>query len=134
MDFILMRKHKQTTMKIDGVTITVDAGVRKLIRQFHELPGVETYHSCQGHRGATDAYVHFGGPGACQLLVPLAQMILSEHWTTCQNRPVCRGSFGRSVRLEVTGTGMVLRWDPKDYRRLLLMIANLRKSFPVGHE
>ena len=46
-----MKKHQQTSLTIRGKTISVDVGVRELIRQLNALPGVETYYSCQGHGG-----------------------------------------------------------------------------------
>jgi hypothetical protein len=124
-----MKKHQQTTLTIRGKTISVDVGVRELILQLNALPGVETYYSCQGHRGQPTAYVYFGGPGALKLLLPLAQMILSEEWVWSARRQchVCRGCYGRLMTLEICGTGIVLRWNPKHYRRVLAMAAGLEK-------
>ena len=119
-----MTTHKQLILNVRGQHISVDRGVRDLILHLNNLPGVETYYSCQGNDGEEDAYVQFGGPGAFSLLSPLAQAILREGvlWGG-KHRHACCGCLGMTVTLEIYGNGIALRWQPWDYRRVLRIVA-----------
>lgn len=123
-----MKAHRQITLNIHGQHIEVDRGVRDLILQLNRLPGVQSHFSCQGDPGEEDAYVRFGGPGAFPLLPLLARAILKEEkiWRR-KHRHVCCGCRSMSVTLEICGDGIALRWQPWDYRRVLKIVAGLRK-------
>jgi hypothetical protein len=124
-----MKKHRQTTLRVHEKNIAVDWGVRDLIRQLNAIPGIEAYYSCQGNHGANNAYVLFGGANSLVLLIPLAQAIFQEQsqWRD-QHRHVCRGCPSMTVSLEVSGLGISLRWDFRDYHRVLRMVTALRKA------
>ena len=120
--------HKQIQIMVRGQSISVDQGVRRLIELMNGLPGVETYHSCQGDPDE-GGYVHFGGMGALALLPKIAAAILAQErvWKR-SHRHMCRGCRGMSVTLEVRGTGICLRWATWDYARLLRMIRKLARE------
>jgi hypothetical protein len=124
-----MTTHKQVTLSVSGELIAIDKGVREVVLLLNNLPGVETYNSCQGGHGEHDAYVQFGGIGAFLLLPPLARAILREGqmWKRKHNH-VCRGCRGMTVEIEIGGDGMALRWQPWDYRRVLRIIATVKRG------
>ena len=124
-----MTTHKQVTLSVCGELITVDKSIREVALLLNNLPGVATYNSCQGGHGERNAYVQFGGIGAFLLLPPLARAILREEqiWTRKHNH-VCRGCRGMSVKLEICGDGMALRWQPWDYRRVLRIVAAAKRG------
>ena len=128
-----MNHHKQTTFTFRGRTFTVDAGIRSLIRRLNGFPGVETCFSCQGDPGDKNAYVLFRGPGAVALLAPLATAIFTEEaaWRK-RHRHVCRGCLAMTITLEVCGHGIVLRWDARDYARLMRLTATVSKALKTG--
>jgi hypothetical protein len=120
--------HEQIQIMVRGQSISVDQGVRRLIELMNGLPGVETYHSCQGDPDEA-GYVHFGGMGALALLPKIAAAILAQERVWKRNhRHVCRSCRGMSVALEVRGIGICLRWATWDYARLLRVMRKLAQE------
>jgi hypothetical protein len=121
-----MKAHKTVPVIVRGQSVEIDKGIRGLVVLMNEIPGVETFNSCEGGDSG-HAYVQFGGEGAFPLLPQLAQGILKEEKSWKRNhRHVCHGCKGMSVSLEIHGSGIVLRWMPYDYRRVLKIVKSLK--------
>ena len=123
-----MKPHRTVSAVVQGQCVEIDKGVLILVALMNEIPGVETFNSCEGGDG-NQAYVQFGGEGAFRLLPLLAQGILKENvlWRR-KHQHICRGCKSMSVQLEVNGSGICLRWLPYDYRRVVRMIIGARKT------
>lgn len=122
-----MKAHKTVPVIVRGQSVEIDKGIRGLVVLMNEIPGVETFNSCE-EGGSVHAYVQFGGEGAFRLVALLAQEILKEEvlWRR-KHRHVCRGCKGMSVQLEVHGNGICLRWMPYDYHRVLKIVKALKR-------
>ena len=124
-----MKAHKTVPVIIRGQSVEIDKGIRGLVVLMNEFPGVETFNSCEGGGASAHAYVQFGGDGAFPLLPQLAQGILKEEKLWKRNhRHVCHGCKGMSVSLEIHGSGIVLRWMPYDYHRMLKIFKALKRE------
>jgi hypothetical protein len=122
-----MKAHKTVPVIIRGQSVEIDKGIRSIAELMNEIPEVETFNSCEG--GPDHACVQFGGECAFPLLPQLAQAILKEEKLWRKNhRHVCHGCRGMSVRLEIDGRGIVLRWQPYDYHRMLKIFKSLKRT------
>lgn len=124
-----MRQHRQTGVIIRNQVIQMDAGIVELIKMMNKIPGVETVYSCQGDDGLGGGYVLFGGKRALHILPAIAMGIFQEEvmWKR-KHQHNCRGCRSMSIRLEVDGIGLVLRWAPRDYRRVLRLVRSVSRS------
>lgn len=123
------KAHKQINVSVRGKIISIDEGVRTLVMLLNNIPQLETIASCQGDSADPYAYVYFGGAGAFLLLAALIQELRKEEnsWKR-EHRHVCRGCSSMSVRLEVLQDGIALRWEPRDYYRVLRIVRALQNN------
>ena len=123
--------HKQVKVLVRGEVVSVDSGVKELILALNQLPGIETYYSCQGEQYG-EGYVAFGGEAAIFLIAEMTMEVFRQEriWKR-RHCHVCRGCKGMSVHLEICGGGICLRWSPWDYRRLLQMVGRVSRAFTI---
>lgn len=123
------KKHQEISLEVRGRKIKVDGGVKDLILLLNSIHGVETLFSCQGSLddgGCKKGYVMLAGPKSVDLLPRLALAIAKQTRIWWQhNNPMIQACRSMTVELEVSQVGIVIRWMPYDYERLLGMVRSL---------
>jgi hypothetical protein len=110
------KEHEEIEVVIHGQSILVDKGVSDLVVLLNNLPGIETYTSCQGGEAelkgkkmGPKGFVGFRGAGVPELVSKLAFEIARQEEFV-------------ETELEIDAGRGLLRWNQRDYQRVLSMV------------